>query len=89
MKNEQYIKRMKACIKRVEESDSVEEQYFAAGFFECLMKAAVDDQEIDSDEFESYIGLRTELFDLLRRIHGGEWSPFIHYAITLEGEWER
>ena len=89
MKNEQYIARMKACIKRVEESECVEEQYFAAGFFESLMQAAVDDQEIDSNEFESYIELRNELFDLFRRIHGESSPMFIHYAIKLEGECQR
>ena len=36
MKNEQYIVRMKACIKRVEEAESEEERYFAAGFLKAL-----------------------------------------------------
>lgn len=89
MENNLYVASMKACIKRAEESESVEEQYFAAGYFECLMQTAVNDPEVEVDAFESYIGLRSELFDLFRHLHDDGMPLFVHYAISLEGEIEK
>ena len=89
MEKNLYVASMKACITRAEESESVEEQYFVAGYFECLMKQAVNDPEVDVDVFESYIGLRSELFDLVRRLNDGVTPQFVHYAVSLEGEIEK